>query len=157
MKTIEVTIDCYNSLLRVEIFAIETYTRTIDRFPSLSRNGPCERIRADHVANSASLRRLVGEHGEIPAATSGLWGDLARMAQATGILFGESTALRILLQGEQLGIRKYEKTLANQRVSSETKDLIRRRLLPKLKAHLIELDRYQAKAYPAARIATSGK
>ncbi len=137
----KIVADTCNALLRVELSAIETYTRAIKKFGPDARDSPLEGIRADHVASAESLRSLVGERGKKPATSSGPWGSFVTTVGAVAILFGESSALMVLAQGEEHGIRQYEKALDDDKLSETVKALIRESLLPALRGHLIELER----------------
>ena len=127
-----------NALLRGELSAIETYTKVIDKFGPGAGNNNLTGIRANHVANAESLRQFVGECGDEPATRSGLWGSFAVTLEGVAAIFGETPALMILKQGEEHGIRKYMEALDNE-LSESFKDLVRDRILPTQRKHLVEL------------------
>jgi hypothetical protein len=133
--------DTSNALLRGELSAIETYTQVIGKFGPDAGKSNLEGIRADHVANAETLRKMIGESGDQPATRSGLWGSFAATVEGIATLLGESPSLMVLKQGEEHGIRKYEKALDDDEVSDTVKDLIRDKLLPAQEEHLAELAR----------------
>jgi hypothetical protein len=135
-----------NALLRGELSAIETYTQAIEKFGPDAGGSPLEGIRADHAANAELLRKLVGECGEEPATSSGPWGSFATTVEGVATLFGESPALMVLQQGEEHGIRQYEKALEDVELSQPVKDLILDTLLPAQRKHLVELERCRTNA-----------
>lgn len=140
MNSTETIINTCNAMLRGELSAIEAYTQVIEKFSPDVENGTLEGIRADHLANAESLRRLVGKFGEKPATSSGPWGSFATTVEGVANLFGESTALMALQQGEEHGIRSYKKALDDDALSETVKDLIRDTLLPAQRQHLVELE-----------------
>ncbi|MBC8126802.1 MAG: DUF2383 domain-containing protein [Gloeobacteraceae cyanobacterium ES-bin-144] len=140
MNSNETITDTCNALLRGELSAIETYTQAIEKFGKDAGVITLETIRTDHMANAESLRKLVGECGEKPATSSGLWGTFATTVEGVATLFGESPALIILQQGEEHGISQYEDALEDDELSEAVKNLIRETLLPAQRRHLVELE-----------------
>jgi hypothetical protein len=146
MTATDKTIDTCNALLRGEISAIETYAQAINKFASRVPDSALQRIRADHAKNAALLRMLVTDDGGEPSTGSGLWGDFVQAIEGAATLVGESPALRILQQGEALGITEYREALANPDVSENAKNLIRLELLPHLSDNLIDLQNRRDRA-----------
>jgi len=56
-------------------------------------------------------------------------------------LFGNKAAIKALKEGEEHGIKEYEKALEDDELPPECKALIRTRLLPQTQAHIPVLDR----------------
>jgi len=146
MTTTDKTINVCNALLRSEISTIETYAQAINKFASRVPDSALQRIRSDHAKSAALLRMLVTDGGGEPSANSGLWGDFVQAIEGAATLVGESPALRILQQGEALGITEYREALANPDVSENAKNLIRLELLPHLSDHLIDLQNRRDRA-----------
>lgn len=140
MNTNDTITDTCNSLLRGELSAIETYTQAIEKFGPITGDSPLEGIRADHVTNAESLRKLVGECGDKPATSSGPWGTFATTVEGVATLLGESPALMVLKQGEEHGIREYQEALDDDDLSEDVKELIRETLLPAQRDHLVKLE-----------------
>ena len=141
MNSIKSITSTANQLLRGELSAIETYTQAIHKFAASGSEGPLEKIHADHEASAASLRKLIGENGDLAATSSGPWGSFATTAEGLATLFGESPALLMLQQGEEHGVREYEDALDDDDLSEAIKDLIRDKLLPAQRDHLVVLER----------------
>ena len=146
MKTTDTNTEICNSLLRGELSAIETYTQAIEKFAEHSDVSPLGRIRADHEAAAASLREIVGESGEEPATGSGPWGTFATAVEGAAALFGESSALAILQQGEEHGISEYEEALESGDFDEPAIRLIRDKLLPAQRNHIIALMQCKSQA-----------
>jgi uncharacterized protein (TIGR02284 family) len=136
------TIDTLNSLLRGEISAIETYRQALDK---LNRaNGATDelrRVHAEHREAANALRQEVHREGGQPDQGSGIWGAFARVVEGTAKLFGRHAALKALKEGEEVGIRAYEKAIRAEEVTADCKNLIAATLLPRARAHVATLDR----------------
>lgn len=146
MNSNETITDTCNAMLRGELSAIEAYTQVIEKFLPGAGSFTLEGIRADHMSNAELLRHLVGKFGEKPATSSGPWGSFATAVEGVAGLFGEGTALMALQQGEEHGIRQYERALEDDGLSETVKDLIRDTLLPAQREHLVKLGRYKVDA-----------
>lgn len=144
MNANETITDACNALLRGELSAIETYTQAIEKFPAIAGVNTLEGIRADHVANADSLRKLVRKCCVETATSSGPWGTFATTIEGVATLLGESPALMVLQQGEEHGIRQYEEALDDDDLSEDIKNLIRDTLLPAQRKHLVELEQCQS-------------
>ena len=146
MKTTDTNTEICNSLLRGEMSAIETYTQVIEKFADHSDGNLLRRIRSDHEAAAASLREIIGENGDEPAIGSGPWGTFATAVEGAAALFGESPALSILLQGEDHGISEYEEALESGDFDEPAIRLIRDKLLPAQRNHIIALMQCKSQA-----------
>lgn len=142
MNTTENITDKCNAMLRGELSAIETYGQAIEKFGPDAAGSPLAAIRADHVTNANSLRKLIGECGVKADTSSGSWGTFATTVEGVATLLGKSPALMILKQGEEHGIRQYEDALDDDELSESVKSLIRDTLLPAQRQHLVELERW---------------
>jgi uncharacterized protein (TIGR02284 family) len=131
MATVSVDsrIDQLNSLLRGEISAVETYKQAI------------EKVDDEHASDAAALRAIAQEHGEHaqalrdevrrlggePDDSSGAWGAWAKTIEGTAKIFGDTSALKALKEGEEHGLKDYEEALDD--VDESTRALIMTRLL----------------------------
>ena len=139
MTITDQTIDIFNTLLRGEISAVETYTQAIETFDIDGTDTALQRIREDHQQNVFELNKFITEANAEPSNDSGTWGGFTQALEGVATLLGESPALKILQIGEEHGISQYESALANVDVSEAAKSLIKRTLLPPLSDHLIDL------------------
>ena len=144
MKTTDTVSETCNALLRGELSAVETYTQAIEKFAEEPGDRPLQRIRADHEASAALLSEIICQCGDEPATSSGPWGSFANAVEGVATLFGESPALLALQHGEVHGITEYEEALEDDELDESVKDLIRRKLLPSLRQHLVELEHCQS-------------
>ena len=140
MSTIDHTIEVLNSLLRGELSAVETYSQAIHKFPGSPAENDLQDLRSDHLESVETLRELILELGGIPSTDSGPWGGFAKSVESIASLFGETSAISALKQGEEHGINEYEDVLEDKSVDAEVKELIIEDLLPPLRKHLRVLD-----------------
>lgn len=136
----EITVDAANSLLRGEIAAVETYGQAIDKFNDEPEVKALREIRADHEFAVRMISDYVHAVPAIAEDSSGGWGAVTKVIQATANFFGEESAIRSLLQGEELGQQAYYAALGDENVFPGFKGLIRDRLLPMVNQHIERLD-----------------
>ena len=134
------TVDQLNSLLRGEISAVETYKLAI------------EKVGEEHVSDATQLRAIAQEHGEHaqrlreeirrlggePVDSSGAWGVYAKTIEATAKLFGDSSALKALKEGEEHGLKDYREALDD--VDESSRRLVAEVLMPAQQRHITTLD-----------------
>jgi bacterioferritin (cytochrome b1) len=134
-------IDQLNSLLRGEISAAETYRMAIDRVAG-----------SDTQANAALLREIQEEHGRAAQAvrdrirelggqateSSGAWGAWAKTIQATMSLFGDSSSLKALKEGEEHGLKDYNDSVGA--LDATSRELVQNQLIPQQRRHINLLD-----------------
>lgn len=133
-------IEICNRLLRGERSAVETYDQTLSKYPdepeALAR---LRVIRDEHARSVAALEENVRSMGGAPDVTSGPWGAVAEVTQATANVLGLGAALSSLETGEKAGRGDYERALDDEAVMPECKELIRDHLLPPIASHLAQL------------------
>ena len=139
MQTIDHTIEVLDSLLRGELSAVETYSHAIHRFPDSPAHAELLGMRTDHLESVKILRELISELGGNPSTQSGAWGGFAKTVESAAALFGDSSAMSALKQGEDHGISEYEEALADKGLDPEVKAVIREQLLPPLSGHIMNL------------------
>lgn len=132
-----------NRLLRGERSAADTYEQAIKKIQDDSAAAVLRRLRDEHLESVRALERNVISMGGAPDQTSGAWGVFARTIQGAANLLGLESALQALETGEERGEDDYRRALNDEDVMLECKDLIRLTLLPRIDAHLDELDRLQ--------------
>lgn len=104
------TVDILNSFLRGELSAVETYRQAIeklrdDSIPELKENEACHQRRAE------ALEREIMNLGGVADQSSGAWGTFTKLIEAGAVLFGRSSALAALEEGEDIGLAKYQKDI----------------------------------------------
>lgn len=132
-------IDVCNRLLRGELSAVETYRQTIRKFEGDSALTTLRQIQSEHEYAAELLRNNVLEMGGEPSSDSGAWGAFANTVQGVAKVFGESSALKSLQQGEEHGLDDYEDALEDEDVMPTCKELIRAELMPRTRQHIVSL------------------
>lgn len=133
------TPDILRSLLRGEMSAVETYERALEKVNGAPEGAKLRQIFADHSQAVGLLRdHLIRYEGQMPMS-SGAWGTFAIAVQATANLLGDSAALAALKEGEEHGIKEYQRALADPGVSADVKGLSRS-LLSRCQSHVPVLD-----------------
>jgi uncharacterized protein (TIGR02284 family) len=129
-----------NSLLRGEISAAETYAQAI------------RKVGEDHVSDATQLRAIAQEHGEHaqllreqirrlggePEDSSSAWGVYAKTIEGVAKLFGDTSALKALKEGEEHGLKDYRDALKD--VDESSRQLIAEALIPAQQRHITTLD-----------------
>src|SRR5262249_44074627 len=98
-------------------------------------------IEADHRGAVRALKDQVLQHGGTPDDHSGAWGTWAKFVEGAARIFGNTAALEGLRQGEQHGIKEYERAMETDQLDPDTCKLIRSKLLPQAQSHISVLDR----------------
>ncbi len=129
-----------NSLLRGELSAVETYGQALETYAGTPAAEELRRIRAEHVKSAALLSANVREMGGTPGKDSGAWGMFAVAVQGAADLFGETSALMSLQQGEEMGRNDYKDALLDEHVMPDCKRMISEELLPPVLNHIVVLE-----------------
>lgn len=133
------TPDILRSLLRGEMSAVETYERALEKVNGSPEGAKLRQIFADHSQAVGLLRDLLIRYeGQLPMS-SGAWGTFANAVQATANLLGDSAALTALKEGEEHGIKEYQRALAEPGVDADVKGLSRS-LLDRCQSHVPVLE-----------------
>jgi uncharacterized protein (TIGR02284 family) len=133
--------DWLNRLVRGELAAVETYQQALEKMRDAPEATELQAIEAEHRGAVRALKDKVLQHGGTPVDTSGAWGTWAKFIEGAARIFGNTAALEALRQGEQHGIKEYEKAMEADELEAETRKLIGNRLLPQAQAHIPVLDR----------------
>lgn len=128
-----------NSLLRGEISACETYRQAIDKVAdsdqiAMDNVSILREIEGEHTQAAQQLRQRIQQLGGKPSDSSGAWGAWAQTVQGTMNLFGDTSALKSLKEGEQHGLKDYENALDG--VDTGSRQLIASELIPRQQRHL---------------------
>jgi len=142
------TTDTLNSLLRGELSAVETYQQALAKLDSTKGAAELKRLHAEHREAANTLRQHVHHHGGQPDQGSGAWGAFAKAVEGTAKLFGNDAALKALKEGEEHGIKQYEKALKDGGLPADCQALITSTLLPRSREHVSVLDRLMAGLVP---------
>src|SRR5262245_7696827 len=115
-----------DDLLRGEISAAETYKQALSwvREQRKPEAFDIRSIELDHGDAIRALRRIVLRSGGKPSDSSGPWGIWARTVEGTAKMLGEKAALKALKEGEEHGLKSYERALREPEIPSAGRDLI---------------------------------
>lgn len=133
--------DTLNGLLKGELSAVETYQQAMDKFKDTKGLRELTRIRDEHRNAASTIREHIHQHGVQPEKSSGAWGTFARAVEGGAKFFGNDAALKALKEGEQYGIKAYEKAL--KELPDDCKTVINS-ILPQEREHVPVLDRLMA-------------
>ncbi len=120
-------INALNALLRGEVSAVETFTQAIDHCGSEAPSELSACMRS-HEGRVGKLRDRIAILGGEPAAGSGVWGAFAQLIEGGAALFGRSSALRALAEGEDHGQALYR--AQRELVDAGSQRLIDEELMP---------------------------
>jgi bacterioferritin (cytochrome b1) len=132
-----------NSYLRGEISAAETYRMAIDKVADDDRAqvanlGLLREIQEEHGRAAQAIRDRIRELGGEPSDSSGAWGAWAKTVQGTANLFGDSSSLKALKEGEEHGLKDYREGLDD--IDASSADLVQNQLIPAQQRHINLLD-----------------
>jgi hypothetical protein len=128
-------------LLRGELAAVETYEQALEKIDGFPDGTRLREIHAEHVYAANALRGRLGQYTTDIPRSSGAWGAFAKAVEGVAKLFGNSAALRALEEGEQHGIKEYERAMEKDYLPPDVKSLIVTELLPKCRSHVFTLER----------------
>jgi uncharacterized protein (TIGR02284 family) len=134
-------VETFNSLLRGEIAATETYQQAMDKLKGEPEIGELRRIHGEHREAADALRQHVHMQGGQHDQGSGAWGVWAKLVEGGAKLLGKMPALKALKEGEEHGRKSYEDVLNDEWLPVECTTLIRSRLIPQTREHISALDR----------------
>lgn len=133
-----------NKCLRSELSAIETYHQALEKHRQDSANDAnfqqLNRMLDDHRDTASRLQSLMQQNGGTPSTDSGAWGTWSKTVMAAAKLFGDKAALKALKEGEENGLKDYEKVARDSSASAEVKNIISP-LMARQQEHIRQLDR----------------
>src|SRR5947208_463338 len=133
--------DWLNRLVRGELSAVETYQQALEKMHDAPEATELQAIESEHRGAVRALKDQVLQHGGTPVDHSGAWGTWAKFVAGTARMLGNTAALEALRQGEQHGIKEYEKAMEADELDAATCKMIRTKLLPQAQSHISVLDR----------------
>ena len=135
------TCEAIADLLRGELAAVETYEQALEKIDGFPDGTRLREIHAEHVYAVNALRSRLGQYTTDIPRSSGAWGAFAKAFEGMAKLFGNTAALKALKEGEEHGIKEYERAMEKDYLSPEVKSLVVSELLPKCRSHVFTLDR----------------
>jgi bacterioferritin (cytochrome b1) len=98
-----------NEFLKNELAAVETYAQCIDKSSDVPTVQRLIELRQSHAHRAGLLKDRIVTLGGKPVASAGMWGGFAKMVEGGAKAFGERSALSLLEEGEDKGLREYKK------------------------------------------------
>lgn len=133
-----------NSLLRGEMSAIETYRQAREKVGDMGFGSEeMRQLQLDHRDAADALWHHIEQHGGSPSEGSGAWGTFAKAVEGVAKIFGDTTALKALKEGEEHGLKDYQDALNDKNLPADCQALIRG-LMEKQRGHIATLDRLMA-------------
>ncbi|HEY9787277.1 MAG TPA: DUF2383 domain-containing protein [Candidatus Obscuribacterales bacterium] len=117
-----------NILLGGEMSAVDSYDEAIHRVRDAELIPTLVECRESHALRAERLRQRLIDLGAHPKANAGIWGGIAKIAEAGASIVGDRAAIAILAGGEEYGLDQY--TTYQQRLDSESSKLVEDELLP---------------------------
>lgn len=142
------TVRQLNSFLRGEISASETYRMAVDKLAgsdqtvAQSNVGLLREIQEEHSRAAQTLRDRIQELGGEPSDASGAWGAWATTVQGTMNLFGDTSALKGLKEGEEHGLKDYQAGMDD--IDPASGQLVQNQLIPAQQRHITLLNQLMA-------------
>ena len=132
-----------NSLLRGEISAAQTYTMAIDKVSESEKSQADDiemlrQIQRDHGRACQILRERIRRLGGEPAESSGAWGAWAKTIEGAAGLFGDRAALKALKEGEEHGLKEYDRAI--EEIDIVSAQLMSSDFIPAQERHIRMLD-----------------
>jgi uncharacterized protein (TIGR02284 family) len=121
-------VDQLNSFLRGEISAVETYRQALDKVNEPRARTELEQCHVSHQQRVNLLKERITSLGGQPAEGSGPWGAFAKAAEGGAVVFGDKVAIDVLEEGEDHGLKDYQKHLAD--LDSASRTFVEQQLLP---------------------------
>jgi hypothetical protein len=138
------SVDQLNSFLRGEISAAETYRMAIDKAADNEKTsaaanlGLLREIQKEHGRAAQTLRDRIRELGGEASDSSGPWGSWAKFTQGTANLFGDASSLKALKEGEEHGLKDYQR--GSDGIDATSVELVQNQLIPAQQRHISLLD-----------------
>ncbi len=128
-----------NKVLRGEISAVETYDQVIRKFEGESESQRLAEFRRDHERAVETLKGMIRHEGWAPDSESGPWGAVAKTVTGVSKLFGDSSAVKALIEGEEHGLKQYREAL-DLDISEDDRRTIENDLIPMTERHINSLN-----------------
>lgn len=138
-----------NKCLRGELAAVETYQKALEKnreqYGQEVKFQQLAEILKDHQEAASQVRSLIQRMGGTPSDDSGAWGAWSRTVMGTAKLLGDKAALKALKEGEESGVKSYERVAQDLSAPADTKSLLAGIITMEQK-HVRELDRLMESA-----------
>lgn len=127
------------SLLRGELSAVRTYETALAQVHGSPAGAQLLQIFADHSQAVGLLRDLLMRYACDMPTSSVAWGTFADGVAAPANVLGDAAALTALKEGEEHGIRAYQRALGDPELAEDARAMSRS-LLARCRQHVPVLD-----------------
>lgn len=125
----------FDSLLRGELSAVETYRQAYEKFPLPA----LKELLASHGDSAVRIRQHIERNGGEGSKSSGPWGAFAKLVEGTAKVLGEAAAFKALKEGEEHGLKEYEEALPQNSLGSVCRELVTA-MIAKQREHISKID-----------------
>ncbi len=129
-----------NRLVRGEISAVEAYESIIEKIDSKPELERLNEMLKNHRSNVNYFKKMALKHNELPDYDSGVWGTVVSLFVGSAKLFGNTAALKSLKEGEEHGVKEYQKLIENDDVPRHVKSHVRDEIMPTLRMNINSID-----------------
>lgn len=133
-------VEALNQIVRGEVSAIEAYEQVLEKIKSSPERDRLREFLTTHLKNREYWERQVQMEAIVPDTQSGPWGFVVQAFVGAAKLFGNTSTLMALKQGEEYGLKEYRQLLENPEIDAEDKRYISRVIIPSLEVHLTSID-----------------
>ncbi len=105
------TVEQINGLLRGELSALETYRQALEKVEDRTAKNVLKECHMCHSKRVDSIVEKIVALGGKPVEDSGVWGSFAKLMEGGAAAFGDKSAIAMLEEGEDKGLRDYKKLL----------------------------------------------
>ena len=129
-----------HAILRGEISARQTYEQALEKVDSHPESQKLRNLLNDHKFAENFWRKELKMKDEKPESDSGAWGTVAQTVIGAAKVFGETSTLRALKEGEEYGLKQYRDLLESEQISPTLKTKINNVFIPNQKKHIERID-----------------
>jgi hypothetical protein len=122
------SVDQLNALLRDELIAIQSYAQALEGRSTFSGKTELSQCQRSHERRAEILREQIALLGGTPIETSGVLGLVAKTVEGGAVAMGESTALRMLEDWEDRGLKDY--VARSEEIDPPIRQVVTSKLLP---------------------------
>jgi hypothetical protein len=127
-ETHSANIGVYNSFLRGELSAVETFRQALAKISDPAMRTVLEDCARSHQERVVLLNDEIRRLGATPSASSGVWGTFAKLVERSAKGFGIKTAIAALEEGEDHGLADYKRDLG--KLDGEGRSFVTSKLMP---------------------------
>jgi hypothetical protein len=118
----------YNSFLRGELSAVETFRQALDKIPDPALRTVLEDCARSHQERVVMLNDAIRRLGGTPSAGAGAWGAFAKLVEGGAKGFGIKSALAALEEGEDRVLADYKRDV--ERLDDDGRRYALEKLMP---------------------------